>query len=562
VRATAELTLAQRAAPAPARAKWPGRRDGLARVALVALLTLPVLLPLGSAVAAWANPAVEIWQHQLQHVLPRAGFNTVALVLMVGAGTAVLGAGLAWLIALHDFPGRTLFSWALLLPLAVPGYVLAVVYAGALDYSGPLQSALRVWLGDDLRLPSIRSLGGAALVLTLTLYPYVYLLARVAFATANPRMYEAALSLGHDRAAAFRRLLVPLARPAIAAGVALVIMEVLADFGVVATFNVDTLTTSIYRAWYGMFSVGAALQMAGVLGLLALAAAWGERRLRGSRSFASARDVHGVLPRRRLTAAGAFAAVACVTCVLAVAFVLPVAQLLGWAARHVATDLDARYWSHVGRSLMLAGSGAGVIVIAAVALRYAMRSAVPRGVAALGRLATIGYAIPGTVLAVGLFAPIAALNNWLQGRLDATWGDAAPQLFLQGTLLAMLLAYLARFLAVGAGPVESGLERVHRNLDEVASTLGVRGLARLRQVHLPMLRGSLLAAALLVFVDLMKELPITLMTRPFGFETLATRVYQMAAEGEWSRAALPAVLIVVAGLLPVALLGRRDTHVA
>jgi iron(III) transport system permease protein len=533
-----------------------------AAVVAIVLLAVPALLPLLSALAAWATPATEVWQHQLQHVLPRVGLNTLWLLLLVGASSALLGTALAWLVAGHDFPGRGFFSWALLLPLAVPGYVLAVVFAGTLDFAGPLQGWLRGVLGEDLRLPPIRSLGGAVLVLTLTLYPYVYMLARVAFETAGGRMLESAQTLGLDRRAAFRRLLLPMARPAVAAGVGLVCMETLADFGVVAALNVDTFTTAIYRAWFGMYSIAAALQMAAVLGLLALAGLWAERRLRGRAGFADARAGTDPLPRMRLKGGRAALAVVAASLVLAAAFVLPMIQLVAWAWKHAATDLDARYWAFVGRSLAVAGSGALVVVAAAVAHGYALRFEPRRWLQALGRLGTVGYAIPGTVLAVGLFAPVAAASNWLQDRFDALWGEAAPQLFLQGTLLTLFVAYLARFLAVGTGPVESGLARVHRNLDEAAAMLGVRGTARLGRVHLPLLRGSLLAAAVLVFVDLMKELPITLMTRPFGFETLAVRVFEMAAEGEWTRAALPSVLIVAAGTVPVVLLARRVTRVA
>jgi len=536
----------------------PQRR---AAAVVVALLAVPALLPLLSAAAAWAVPAGEVWQHQLQHVLPRVAGNTVLLLGLVAVATAALGTGLAWLVAGHEFPGRGFYSWALLLPLAVPGYVLAVVFAGALDFAGPLQSWLREAVHPGLRLPPIRSLGGAAIVLSLCLYPYVYMLARVAFEAAGARTLEAAQTLGLDRRAAFRRALLPLARPAVAAGVGLVCMETLADFGVVAALNVDTFTTSIYRAWFGMFSIAAALQMAAVLGLLALAGVWIERRLRGGRGFAGQRP-SAALPRQRLTGARAAAATTAAATVLAIAFVLPMTQLLAWAAKHAATDLDARYWAFAGRSVALAASGALVVVTAALAHGYALRLERRGWLLALGRFATVGYAIPGTVLAVGLFAPVAALNGWLQGRLDLAFGTTAPQLFLQGTLLTMFVAYLARFLAVGTGPVESGLERIHRNLDEAAMLLGARGPARLRRLHLPLLRGSLLAAAVLVFVDLMKELPITLMTRPFGFETLAVRVFEMAAEGEWERAALPSVLIVAAGVLPVVLLARRVTHVA
>jgi iron(III) transport system permease protein len=529
-----------------------------AAVATVVLLALPAMLPQLSALAAWAAPAGDIWQHQLQHVLPRVTLNTIGLLVIVATATALLGTGLGWLVAGHEFPGRNFFSWALLLPLAVPGYVLAVVFAGALDFAGPLQTALRSVFGDA---PACDPLLGAALVLTLTLYPYVYMLARVAFETAGARTLEAAQSLGLDRRAAFRRLLLPMARPAIAAGVALACMETLADFGVVSALNVDTYTTSIYRAWYGMYSVAVALQMAAVLGLFAIAGVWLERRLRGNRGFATNRASSDVLSRQELKGAPAVAALLAATSVLALAFVLPMLQLLEWALKHADTDLDARYWGFAARSVMLAGSGAVVVVTAALILGYALRGESRRWLHALGRLANVGYAIPGTVLAVGLFAPIAALNGWLQDWLDAGWGAQAPQLFLQGTLLTMLVAYLARFLAVGSGPVESGLARIHRNLDEAAENLGVRGLARLRRVHLPLLRNSLVAASVLVFVDLMKELPITLMTLPFGFETLAVRVFEMASEGEWERAALPSVLIVLTGIVPVVLLARRVIRV-
>jgi len=530
-------------------------------VAALALLAVPALLPLVSAAVAWTVPAGEIWAHQLQHVLPRVAANTALLLLLVGAASGVLGTALAWLVAGHDFPGRSLFAWSLLLPLAVPGYVLAVVFAGALDYAGPLQSWLREAVHPGLRLPPIRSIGGAALVLTLCLYPYVYMLARVAFESTGRRPLEVAQSLGLDRRAAFRRALLPLARPAVAAGVALVCMETLADFGVVAALNVDTFTTAIYRAWFGLFSVTAALQMAGVLGLLALAAVWLERRLRGAAHYAGPR-ASAALPRYALRGWPAWAATAAAATVLVVAFVLPMAQLVAWALRHAATDLDARYWAFAGRSVAIAAAGALLVVIAASIHGYALRGEQRPWLRSLGRIATAGYAIPGTVLAVGLFAAVSALNARLQAWVDATAGEGSAQLFLQGTLLTLLLAYLARFLAVGVGPVESGLERIHRNLDEAAALLGARGLSRLRRVHLPLLRGSLLAAAVLVFVDLMKELPITLMTRPFGFETLAVRVFEMAAEGEWERAALPSVLIVAVGVLPVVLLARRVTHVA
>jgi iron(III) transport system permease protein len=534
---------------------------GRGNALVVLLLALPALLPLLASLWAWLAPATEVWAHQFRYVLPRVAINSALLLVMVGALTALLGAGLAWLVAAHEFPGRRLFAWALLLPLAVPGYVLAVVFAGSLDYAGPVQTWLRDRLGYAGALPGVRSLGGAALVLALTLYPYVFLLARNAFESNGGRALEVAQSLGLTRGQALRRVLLPAARPAIATGVALACMEALADFGVVAAFNVDTFTTAIYKAWFGLYSVDAALQMAGLLALLALTGLAVERRLRGGAQYASSR-VPSAVVRARLTGWRATLAFAAAAGVLAVAFALPFAQLLAWALRHAATDLDLRYWGFAARSLLLAASGTLVVLAAAVALGYALREESRVAVRAAGRLALSGYALPGAVLAIGVFVPVVAVARLAQSWLDASFAPGVVPAVAAGTMVAMLLAYLARFLAVGYGPIESGLARIHRHIDECAESLGASGFARLRSIHLPLLRGSLLAGGALVFVDLMKELPITLMTRPFGFETLSVRVFEMAAEGEWERAALPSVLLVLVGLVPIVLLGRRVANVA
>jgi iron(III) transport system permease protein len=538
----------------------PGVR-GRGNALVVLLLALPALLPLLASLWAWLAPATEVWAHQFRYVLPRVAINSALLLVMVGALTALLGAGLAWLVAAHEFPGRRLFAWALLLPLAVPGYVLAVVFAGSLDYAGPVQTWLRDRFGYTGALPGVRSLGGAALVLALTLYPYVFLLARNAFESNGGRALEVAQSLGLTRGQALRRVLLPAARPAIATGVALACMEALADFGVVAAFNVDTFTTAIYKAWFGLYSVDAALQMAGLLALLALTGLTVERRLRGGAQYASSR-VPSAVVRARLTGWRATLAFAAAAGVLAVAFALPFAQLLAWALRHAATDLDLRYWGFAARSLLLAASGTLVVLAAAVALGYALREESRVAVRAAGRLALSGYALPGAVLAIGVFVPVVAVARLAQSWLDASFAPGVVPAVAAGTMVAMLLAYLARFLAVGYGPIESGLARIHRHIDECAESLGASGFARLRRIHLPLLRGSLLAGGALVFVDLMKELPITLMTRPFGFETLSVRVFEMAAEGEWERAALPSVLLVLVGLVPIVLLGRRVANVA
>lgn len=535
-------------------------RDPLS-VVLAVVLCLPALVPLLVIAHATISPEGDVWAHLVRYVLPEVTANTLKLLLGVALLSGVIGTTLAWLTSICEFPGRRFFDWALLLPLAIPTYVLAFVAMGFLDYAGPLQSWLRDWTGSSQWVPRIRSTGGVIAVLSLALYPYVYLLARTAFLTQGRRALEAAQMLGLGRAAAMWKVALPMARPWIAAGIALTCMETLADFGAVSVFNYNTFTTAIYRAWFGMFSVNAALELAGVLLLFVIAAFALERGSRAGARFTSGRDMTREAARLPLGPAMRWCAFAGAGLVLALAFVLPLLQLLIWSFEN-AGDIDSRYWGFIARSLMLAGSAAVVIVAASLALAYLERRRATASMRLLVRLATLGYAIPGTVLAVGIAVPLVLLNNQLQGWLRGWLGDSAPVLLLQGTLLAVLIAYLARFLTVGFNPVESGLQRVTRSIDEAAASLGVVGTDLIRKVHVPLLRTSLATAATLVFVDVMKEMPITLITRPPGWDTLAVRVWEMTSEGEWERAALPAVAIVLVGLVPAALLTRRGAHVA
>jgi iron(III) transport system permease protein len=537
------------------------RRTRLLSGALALTLCIPALAPLVVIAFAAISPNTEIWAHLARFVLPEVVRNTVLLVSGVAVLSGMLGTVLAWLTAMCDFPARRFFEWALLLPLAIPAYVLAFVAVGFLDYAGPLQSMLREVFGTSAWFPRIRSLGGAVVVLSLATYPYVYLLARSAFLTQGRRAMEAAQTLGYGRAAASWKVALPMARPWIMAGVALTAMEALADFGAVYIFNARTFTTAIYSAWFGMRSVNTALQLAGVLMVFVLVVFIIERRSRATAHFASARDVSREAPRLTLSQRQRRLACAFASLIFAIAFVLPLIQLTVWATDRI-TDLDSRYFGFVGRSLLLAGSAAAVIVSSGVLLAYILRRLPSTFSQAVVRLATIGYAVPGTVLAVGVLVPIILLNNVLQDVLRHWLGDSAPVLMFQGTLIAVLFGYLARFLAVGFNPIESGLERITKNIDEAAMSLGVTGTALLRRVHLPLLRTSLATAATLVFVDVMKEMPITLIVRPFGWDTLAIRVFEMTSEGEWERAALPSIAIVLAGLVPVALLTRRGAHVA
>ena len=525
----------------------PGPAWGTA-LTIVLITGVPILV-VGASVLL---PNPPVWDHLLEVVLPEVVANTLWLVLGVGLGVTVLGGSLGWLTATCEFPGRRFFSWALLLPLALPAYVSAFVWLGLLDFTGTLPSWLREVWGIRVNLP-IRSTAGVIVVMSLALYPYVYLTARAAFTGQDSRLVEAAQSLGFSRAQAFWRVSLPLARQGIVAGLLLALMETLADFGTVAVFNYDTFTTAIYKAWFALFSLPAAAKLASYLVAFVFVVAILESRARASMQQMGGRAL-GKAPRLQLRGGAAMGALLWAGGVFGLAFVIPSAQLMIWAVKVWSQDLDMRYLAFAWHSLSLSALGASLVCALALLLAYAQRSVPSHAMRLTTRAATLGYALPGSVLAVGFYLPIAWLDNQLIDRLGVQ-GQV-----LGGTLLVMLLAYSARFLAVAFGPVDAGLGRVSRRLDEAAATMGVSGAQQLRRVHLPMLRVSVLSAYALVFVDIMKELPITLMTRPFGWDTLAVRVFEMTSESEWERAALPALAIALVGLLPVALLIRSTDH--
>lgn len=521
----------------------PGLRSTRPWGLIAAALCLPVLLPVGSVVAAYFQVDAALWAHFAQHVLPEVAANTLWLLAGVGVGVLLLGTVLAALVTLTEFPGRRFFHWALLLPLAMPGYVLATVYIGLLDYSGALASSLR---NAGLALPEIRSRGGVILVLTFSLYPYVYLVARSAFASSLGATLEAARTLGHGPWSAFRRVSLPLAAPWIAGGTLLALMECLSDFGTVAAFNYDSFTTAIYKAWFALFSIDMALQLAGVLLLLAIALALGASLLQGRRRYAAVRGRQPVPPKNLGTAA--WLATALCTTVFLAAFALPALQLAAWAWQQT-EELNPRLGSMALHTLALAALAAGLTVCAALLLAWAARQQPGWLTRISSQLATLGYAFPGPLLALGLFVPYAAAINWLNE-------GAALAITVSGGLGLLLLAYVVRFMAVAHAPLASGLLRIAPSLEESARLLGAGPWRRLRQIHLPLLSSSLGTAALLVFVDVMKEMPVTLMMRPFGWDTLAVRIFELTSEGEWRRAATPALGIVLTGLLPVWLLNR------
>ncbi len=523
---------------------------------LAVFVCLFTLLPLLVLFSSLFTQQADIWQHLRQYVLPELLLNTFWLVLGVAFGSCVLGVLLAWLTVMVDFPGRKFFSWALLLPMALPAYVLAFVAIGLLDFTGPLQTILREWFGSSAWFPRIRSRGGVIVVMTLAFYPYVYLLARNAFLTQGKSALEAAQSLGLTRWQAFFKVALPMARPWIAGGVLLVIMETCADFGTVAAFNYDTFTTAIYKTWYGLFSLPAASQLASILVLIILALLLIELFSRGRTRFSlSAKQSASFQP---LVLRGKVRWLAFTLCALIwlIAFLIPVAQLAWWAAQHLA-DLDTRYFSFLWHSLLLAAMAALLVTFCALLLSYANRRYPDNAMRLITRIATLGYALPGAVLAVGFFVPVAWLDNALIAAIKNITG-VETKVFLQGTLLIMLTAYLVRFLAVGFNSVDAAMQRITPHIDDAARSLGLTPRSMLARVHLPMLRSGLATAMALVFVDVMKEIPITLMTRPFGWDTLAVRIYELTSEGQWEQAALPALALVFAGVLPIILLVRNS----
>ncbi len=518
---------------------------------------LLVLLPLSVLLFSWHEIDRQIWSHLWQTQLPRLIGNTLVLVFGVGVGVTVLGVSLAWLTSLCEFPGRRWLDWALMLPFAIPAYVLAFVFVGLLDFAGPLQSLLRDWFGPDLRLPRVRSTGGVIIVLVLVFYPYVYLLARNAFLAQGKGLMEAARVLGLSPWRAFWRVALPMARPAIGAGLALAIMETLADFGAVSVFNFDTFTTAIYKTWYSFYSLTSATQLASLLLLAVMLVLYGERRARGAVRPANERPRGKAL--YQLKGGQALAASAWCGLVFACGFVIPVLQLIVWFWQRGRFDLDERYTALILHTLYLGGMAALITVSVALLLAFALRLAPTRLMRGTVGLANVGYALPGSMLAVAIMLAFSYLDRELVIPLSAWLGGAGKPILL-GSLSALLLAYLVRFMAVAFGPLENSLARVRQSLPEASRSLGVGGIGLFFRVYLPLLLPGALSAALLVFVDVLKEMPATLLMRPFGWDTLSVRVFEMTSEGEWARAALPALTLVLVGLLPVILLIRRSAR--
>ncbi len=539
---------------------WYARRTASSGWTVVAALVVTaMLLPLVTIGLLAVMPTDNIWPHLLENVLPRALRETLVLTFGVGLFTLIVGTATAWFVTMYRFPGRTLIDRLLVIPLAMPTYIVAYCYVDLLDFAGPVQTWLRGAFGwttpRDYWFPQVRSISGAIFLLGVVLYPYVYLTARASFVQQSVCVLEVARTLGRTSLGTFWAVALPLARPALAAGVALALMESLNDLGAVQHLGVETLTVSIYTTWLQRSNLGGAAQLATVMLLFVALLFTIERLARGQRKFHHTTIRYRAIPFSDVEGWKGYLAAAICALPFVFGFLLPFGVLIGPAMRYAAEASSTDFWRAAGNSVMLSALAATLAMVCAVVLAYSQRIASNRITRPATQVAGLGYAVPGTVLALGLMFPLARFDNFVDG-LARDYLGVSTGLLLSGTLFALVLAYTIRFLAVALGSVDAGLQRISPNLDAAARTLGQNSLSTLWRVHLPLLLPAIGAGGLLVFVDSMKELPATLLMRPFNFDTLATQIYNYAALELFERTAPGALAIVAVGLIPVLLLHR------
>ncbi len=527
------------------------------------LIAMTLTVPILAVLFIGLTPSDEIWSHLASTVLPLYISTTLQLMVGVGVGTLVIGVATAWLVSTCRFPGKRIFEWALLLPMAMPAYVIAYVYTDILEYAGPVQGMLRDVFGwttkQEYWFPEIRSLGGAVSMMTLVLYPYVYLLSRAAFMEQSVCVLEASRVLGRGPWRSFFSVALPLARPAIVIGVSLVLMETLNDFGTVDFFAVSTFTLGIYDVWLNMNNVAGAAQLAGLLLFFVVFLVLTERFARRKQRFYHTTSQYKALPGYALQGWAKIGAV--IGCALPVAFgfALPAMVLGSYAVMHFEAATNAEVFRYASNSLMLSSLTAVLAVTIGIFMAYGVRLRKERIVTFMARLASLGYAVPGSVLAVGVLVSLGALDNGIDGFMRDKFGISTGLLF-SGTIAAVTFGYLVRFLALSFGSIEASLSKITPSMDGAASSLGHTPFSILRRIHIPLIRGSALTASMLVFVDCMKELPMTTILRPFNFHTLATYVHQYASDEQLGEASLAALAIVGFGILPVIVLSIAITR--
>ena len=527
------------------------------------LIAAAVVVPIVAVIFIGLTPGDEIWSHLASTVLPLYISTTLQLMIGVGIGTLIIGVGTAWLVSTCRFPGKSIFEWALLLPMAMPAYVIAYVYTDILEYSGTVQGLLRDQFGWTTKreywFPEIRSLGGAASMMTLVLYPYVYLLSRASFMEQSVCVLEASRVLGRGPWRSFFSVALPLARPAIVIGVSLVLMETLNDFGTVDFFAVSTFTLGIYDVWLNMNNVAGAAQLAGLLLFFVVFLVLAERFARRKQRFHHTTSKYKALPGYKLEGWSRRLAVIGCTMPVALGFVLPAAVLGSYAVIHFEAAANAEVYRYAGNSVLLSALTAILAVAIGIFMAYGVRLKNERIVKFMARFASLGYAVPGSVLAVGVLVSLGALDNGIDGFMRQHFGVSTGLLF-SGTIAAVTFGYLVRFLALSFGSVEASLAKITPSMDGAARNLGHGPFSTLRRIHIPLIRGSVLTAAMLVFVDCMKELPMTVILRPFDFHTLATYVHQFASDEQLGEASIAALAIVGFGIFPVIVLSFAITR--
>lgn len=537
-------------------------------IAIALLVALPIFSVLGSVFASpdasSTNSAVEVWNHLFSTVLGTYISNSLWLMLGVGVGVLPIGVGTAWLVSMCRFPGVRLFEWLLLLPLAAPAYLLAYVYTEWLEYYGPVQAFLRSMFGwqsvSDYWFPHVRSLEGAIVMLTLVLYPYVYLLTRVAFLEQSSSILEATRSLGCNPWQSFWSAALPMARPAIASGLALALMETLNDYGTVEFFGVSTFTTGIYRTWFGLGERVASAQLAAMLVVFVVGLILIEQfSRRQAQYYQTSNRYRQETSPYNLSGMRAILAILACSLPIVTGFILPTGILLHLAIANPEVDASNSFWSLSQNSFFLAAIAAVLAISISLLLAYGQRLRPNWKMLWASRFATMGYAIPGSTIAVGILVPLGQFDNAIDSFWQKHFGISTG-LLLSGTIAALIFAYLVRFLAVSSNAVVASLSKIEPNLDEASHSLGHGNTSTLLNIHLPLIWGGILTGALLVFVDVMKELSATIVIRPFNFETLSVRVYQYASDERLAEAAMPALAILLVGLIPVLLLSWRITR--
>ena len=525
---------------------------------LLVFISLLFSIPLAIVFGSLFFPEYEVWEHLRSTVLIDYIGNSFALFVGVGIFSLLLGVIPAWLVTMYRFPLSRQFEWALLLPMSVPAYIIAYTYTGALDVAGPLQVTLREitgWQYRDYWFPEVRSLSGAIAMLSLVLYPYIYLLARAAFIEQSVCVLEVSRTLGCNAFDGFRRVAFPLARPAIMVGLSLVVMETLADYGTVQYFGVSTFTTGIFRTWFGLGNSLAAAQLSALLLVFVAVFLYLEKRSRKQAQYHHTSSRYSSLMQQRLTRGHGIIALIVCAAPLSFGFIIPVSLLMNWAIDTYSDVLGKDFYLLFFNSLLLAFITSMLAVGIALFMAYSNRNNQLLLNKIMVRLVSMGYAIPGTVIAVGVLIPFAWFDNSLDNFLIQNF-NISSGLLVSGTVFILVFAYLVRFLAVSINTVEAALVKIKPVMDEVAKTTGMRANNIIRSIHMPMMRGSLLTASLLVFVDVLKELPATLILRPFNFNTLAVRTYELANEELLAEAAVPALAIVIVGIIPVIIISN------